>query len=45
MVEDIELVRKRRWEAAMPALMRLMRKELGQVGDGDDANSSERREP
>ena len=44
-VEDIESVRDRRWEAAMPALMRLMRKELGQVGDGDDANSSERREP
>ena len=44
-VEDIELVRKRRWEAVMPALVRLMRKELGQVGDADDANSSERREP
>ena len=44
-VEDIESVRDRRWQAAMPGLMRLMRKELGQVGDGDDANSSERREP
>jgi hypothetical protein len=41
-VEDIEAVRDRRWQAAMPALMRLMRKELGMVGDVLHGGSGER---